>query len=284
MPNLDEVVDLQSFEQRLQVRARDLLGLLDTGDFAGAMQILAELSDARNTMLYQEVGRLTRGLHEAIKQFNIDIEKTASQQASEHGNGDALSEASGAHDRLDYVLELTETAANKTMDMVDACMPIAKDLSEQAQLLGQDWRQMADQQASMSELKDLGRTTETFLQQIEQGADQLQSNFTEILLAQGFQDITGQLIKRVNGLVNDVENSLINLVVVAGKVDRISGVNRDSLLNQDVAVQQQIAQEKAEQERQGNIKGHGPQVLKDEVVDTVSGQDDVDDLLSSLGF
>ena len=282
MSGLDEVTDLQSFEQTLQAQAQDLLVLLEKGDFAGAMQILATLSDARNTMLYQEVGRLTRGLHEAIKQFNIDVEKTAAIQASKHDNEDALSEVSNAHERLNYVLELTESAANKTMDMVDASMPVAEELGAQAKLLRQDWQQMADQQSSMSELKDLGRTTETFLQEIEKGAGQLQGNFTEILLAQGFQDITGQLIKRVNGLVNDVEKSLINLVVVAGKVDRITGVKREGEADDE---NPQLSAEQQEQKKdEANVKGHGPLVLEEEAVDVVSGQDDVDDLLSSLGF
>jgi chemotaxis protein CheZ len=270
-----EVTDLKSFELSLQEKAQELLGLLDIGDFAGAMQILAELSDARSTMLYKEVGRLTRGLHEAIKQFNIDVEKTA-EKASSHDRSDPLNEVSSAHDRLDYVLELTESAANKTMDMVEASFPIAEELGEQARLLRQDWKNMADQQSSMAELKDLGRTTEAFLLQIENGSGNLQSNFTEILLAQGFQDITGQLIKRVNGLVNDVEKSLITLVAVAGKVDRITGTKQD--------VEAQARQDSDSEKEQKNVKGHGPQVLKEEAAGVVTGQDDVDDLLSSLGF
>ena len=280
MSGLDEVTDLQTFEQTLQIKAQDLLEQLNKGDFAGAMQILAELSDARNTMLYNEVGRLTRGLHEAIKQFNIDVEKAAQIQATKHDDADTLSEVHNAHERLNYVLELTENAANKTMDMVDACMPIAGELGEQAGMLRQDWQKMADEQSSMSELKDLGRTTETFLQEIEKGSGQLQSNFTEILLAQGFQDITGQLITRVNTLVNDVEQSLINLVVVAGKVDRITGINRE----QDEHAEQAEVEEQTKAEEEANVKGHGPTVLKEEIADVVSGQDDVDDLLSSLGF
>ncbi len=275
-----EVTDLRSFELTLQEKAQELLGLLDVGDFAGAMRILAELSDARSTMLYQEVGRLTRGLHEAIKQFNSDVEKTA-EKASLPEERDALTEVSSAHDRLDYVLELTESAANKTMDMIEASMPIADELGEQARMLRQDWQNMADQQDSMSALKDLGRTTEAFLSEIETGAGNLQSNFTEILLAQGFQDITGQLIKRVNGLVNDVEKSLITLVAVAGKVDRISGIKHDSVSE---AGSPEAEYEQQQQQQQQNVKGHGPAVLKEEAAGVVTGQDDVDDLLSSLGF
>lgn len=275
MSGLDDSADLQNFEQMLQDRAQELVQLLNKGDFAGAMQILAQLSDARNTMLYTEVGRLTRGLHEAIKQFNMDVEATAAYQTS-HEDDEPHSEVSDANERLNYVLTLTENAANTTMDMVDASMPIAEELGEQARLLRQDWKQMADKESTLSELKDLGRTTEAFLQEIERGSDTLHKNFTEILLTQGFQDITGQLIKRVIGLVNDVESSLLNLVVVAGKVDRISGFKNEAATKDD--------KEQEKQADKGQVQGVGPQVLASEAEGAVAGQDEVDDLLSSLGF
>lgn len=276
MSGLDEPTDLQNFEQMLQARAEELLESLNRGDFAGAMQILAHLSDARNTMLYQEVGRLTRGLHEAIKQFNMDVEASTAYQSS---CDEQHSEVSDANERLNYVLTLTESAANTTMDMVDASLPIAEELGEQARLLREDWKQLADRESSMSELKDLGRTTESFLLEIERGSDTLHKNFTEILLTQGFQDITGQLIKRVIGLVNDVESSLLNLVLVAGKVDRITGVRRE---HADAAEASDAQQEQKNQS--SSNAGVGPQVLASEAEGSVAGQDEVDDLLSSLGF
>ncbi|WP_207062445.1 protein phosphatase CheZ [Motiliproteus sp. SC1-56] len=272
MAGLDDITDLQTFEQVLQDRARELIEFLDKGDFTSAMQILAELSEARSAMLYREVGRLTRGLHEALKEFNIDVEKSAAMQAT---SGGEASEVASANERLNYVLELTEKAANTTMDMVDASMPIAEELGEQARLLRDDWKRMADKESTLSELKDLGRSTESFLLQIESGSGALHKNFTDILLAQGFQDITGQLIKRVIGLVNEVESSLVKLVSVAGKVDRITGIKREAEL------------EARSQAKEGStdLKGHGPQVLKHETTsEVVAGQDDVDDLLSSLGF
>ncbi|MFT5721349.1 MAG: chemotaxis protein CheZ [Motiliproteus sp.] len=270
-----KVTDLKSFEVTLHEKAQDLIRLLDAGDLSGAMTVLAELSDARNSMLYTEVGRLTRGLHEAIKQFNLDVEKTAvnASWSEEHAGHNKVSSAQG---RLDYVLELTESAANKTMDMIEASMPVAAEMGEQAQLLRQDWKAMADQPSTLPQLKDLGRTTEAFLQEIERGSASLQHNFSEIFLAQGFQDITGQLIKRVNDLVQDVEKSLITLVAVAGKVDRIAGTTYEE--------HAQSAEDAAQKKEQQNIKGHGPLVLKEESADVVTGQDDVDDLLSSLGF
>ena len=274
MAGLEDISDLHNFEELLQEKAKELLACLDKGDFATAMQILAQLSEARNNMLYQEVGRLTRGLHEAIKEFNIDVENSTAFQAS--ADGEEISEVANANERLNYVLELTESAANTTMDMVDASMPVADEMGEQARMLRQDWKQMADTEGTLSQLKDLGRTTEAFLQGIETGSDTLNKNFTEILLAQGFQDITGQLIKRVIGLVNDVESNLVNLVAVAGKVDQISGNIQDENKAPVVKSDQQSEKEL--------VKGHGPQMHQDESPDVVADQDEVDDLLSSLGF
>lgn len=276
MAGLEEHTELHNFEEMLQSRAQELLMLLDKGDFTKAMGVLAELSEARNTMLYQEVGRLTRGLHEAIKEFNIDVENSTAFQVS--ASGDEVSEVANANERLSYVLELTETAANTTMDKVDSSMPIAEELGEQARLLREDWKSIADKQSTLAEVKDLGRTTESFLLEIEKGTDEIGKNLTEILLAQGFQDITGQLITRVIGLVNDVEDSLVKLVSVAGQVDKIRG--SDSL--SDLAEGTQLSEEQKQEEQL--VRGHGPQLNADKTEGVVAGQDEVDDLLSSLGF
>ncbi len=276
MAGLDEVTELElkNFEEMFQRQAQELLEQLDRGDFTNAMKVLAELSEARNTLLYQQVGRLTRGLHEAIKEFNIDVENSTAFQASQQEAED-LNEVANANERLGYVLELTENAANTTLDMVDKSMPIADELGEQARLLRQDWKAMGDADSTLAEVKDLGRTTEAFLQQIEDGTGTINKNMTEILLAQGFQDITGQLIKRVIGLMNDVESNLVNLVMVAGQVDRIRG-------NEPEGETQQSDEAKKQEEQL--VKGHGPQIKADEKSDVVAGQDEVDDLLSSLGF
>jgi chemotaxis protein CheZ len=159
-------------------------------------------------------------------------------------------------------------------------MPIAEELGVQSRLLKADWKSLADKEGSLTELKDLGRTTETFLQEIEKGSDTLHTNFTEILLAQGFQDITGQLIKRVINLVNEVESSLVQLVAVAGQVDRITGTKREEVPDTTKLSEEQ---QKLSEEKQ-QLKGHGPQVLAKEMDGVVTDQDEVDDLLSSLGF
>jgi chemotaxis protein CheZ len=105
------------------------------------------------------------------------------------------------------------------------------------------------------------------------GTEQLNKNLQDIVLEQGFQDLTGQVLKRVIGLINDVEKDLVSLVRIAGQVEEVAGladdVERDE---QDIALMQKRKTE-----------AEGPQINK-ERIDVVSGQDEVDDLLSSLGF
>lgn len=93
------------------------------------------------------------------------------------------------------------------------------------------------------------------------------------MLAQDYQDLTGQVIKRVTALVTEVESNLLKLVLMASQVDRFAGIEHDH---------QQLRAEKDEEKHP--TRGEGPQIHADKREDVVSGQDDVDDLLSSLGF
>ena len=92
---------------------------------------------------------------------------------------------------------------------------------------------------------------------------------TEILMAQDFQDLTGQVINKVTGLVKEVEASLVDLVFMASQVEAITGIVTKG-------VEKETAADK-------DMKGHGPQIDKAKE-DVMASQDDVDDLLSSLGF
>ena len=99
------------------------------------------------------------------------------------------------------------------------------------------------------------------------------NELNEILMAQGFQDLTGQVIKRVMTLIADVESNLLKLVVMAGQVDRAVGIEHST----------DDLRKKSNREKKSNV-GEGPQIHADKLEDVVSDQVDVDDLLSGLGF
>lgn len=110
-----------------------------------------------------------------------------------------------------------------------------------------------------------------FLQDSTQQSRQLQGQLTEIVLAQDFQDLTGQVIHKVAALVRDVETRLVQLVMMAGQVDKITGMTHE------------LDDNHKELTAGANIVAEGPQINKSSE-DVVASQDDVDDLLSSLGF
>ncbi|MFP8965893.1 protein phosphatase CheZ [Pokkaliibacter sp. CJK22405] len=262
----EEKVDLQGFEQTLLRGGEEIMGHLEQGDFSRAISVIHRLSEARNEALFHEVGRLTRALHESIKSFHSDFENNALVAGS-----DDVKNIQDASERLNYVIELTATAANKTMDMVDVSMPVAEKLGNQAELLRTDWEKLVKREMDAKAFKELYMRTSDFLKTVEDGSSSLHSHLTEILMAQGYQDLTGQLIRRVIAMVTEVEASLVNMVRMASQVDFISGITHD--------FEQQDQSKKEDQK----IKGEGPQ-LPGGNQDVVSGQDEVDDLLSSLGF
>lgn len=245
--------------RQLKEQALELVEQVNAGDYARAMNLINDLNEVRDQSLYCEVGRLTRSLHEALRNFQLQPQN-AEQQA-------ALSKMSDASDRLEYVVEMTSNAANRTMDLVEDAMPRASAMCEQARALREDWQRLRRREMDPDEFRDLYSRIDHYFETSTQDAERMYANFSEILLAQGFQDLTGQVIQKVTSLVREVEENLLSLVVMASHVDQLTGTVHD-------------IKEKEERPE----KGEGPQIRAAERSDVVSGQDDVDDLLSSLGF
>jgi len=181
-----------------------------------------------------------------------------------------------ATDRLSYVVEMTENAANRIMDLVEESAPLVNYVSYEAQSLTADWQRFMRRDMNAEQFRDLVKRIDQFLQRSMNDSSQLSQNLSEIMLAQDFQDLTGQVIKRVTRLITELESNLLNLVLMAGQVDRVAGIQHD----RDAM---RAEQEKKKQEKTPS-NGEGPQMHADTREDVVSGQDDVDDLLSSLGF
>lgn len=252
---------LMGFETDLQNQAASLKELVDSGNFSEALTVITALNETRDKSLFQEVGRLTRSLHEAIRNFQIDTVGANPQQSEE------LSKMGDASDRLTYVVEMTNKAANKTMDLVEESMPIASAMKNEANALKVDWERLRRREMKPEEFRELYKRIDSFFEDLSGQSDQVYNNLSNILLAQDFQDLTGQVIQKVTNLVKEVEENLVTLVRMAGKVDQITGTEHEF-----------------EQKEEDVSKGHGPQMNVEEREDVVSGQDDVDDLLSSLGF
>lgn len=249
--------------EELKALATSLLDNLDSGDYTQAMESIDKLSGSRDQCLYTEVGRLTRKLHQSIRDFQVDPHND--EQA------EALSKMTDASDRLGYVVEMTSEAANKTMDIVEEAMPKAAEFHTLASDIAEQWEGFKHKGYNVGEFKDLYDQVSEFLSHAQKHSEYNQGALQEILMAQGFQDLTGQVIQKVTSLVKDVEDHLLDLVVMASHVDQLAGVSHEFT-------------EEQKQEEDSSTQGHGPQLNHEQKDDVVSGQDDVDDLLSSLGF
>ncbi len=236
--------------------ARRLVAELEADNVAMANQTLSELtaSDSSPGDLFQEVGRLTRELHEAINGFVLD---TAMAEMVQVDMPDAT-------ERLQYVIETTETAAHQTLTAIEDALPVSERLKAKAEHLNQQWGKFLQREMKVDDFKALSGELSEFLQNTAEDSNELHNKMNDIMMAQGFQDITGQIIKKVIKLVEDVEGRLIHLVKLAG--------NAHTSKNDEQIRKQKMAQE------------DGPVVPGVTQSQVVSGQDDVDDLLSSLGF
>ncbi|WP_369601758.1 protein phosphatase CheZ [Hahella sp. SMD15-11] len=251
--------DTSEFEMQMSQQAEELLSHIQKGDFAAAVQVIGALNETRDKTLYREVGRLTRTLHDSIRNFHIDAGTKAQREE--------MSKIADASDRLAYVVDMTNKAANKTLDLVEAAMPIASELKNEAHDLRQEWERLRRKEMTPDEFRELYKRIDRFLADLEGKSDQVYGYLSDILMAQDFQDLTGQVIQKVTDLVRQVEDNLVKLVAMAGKVDKITGIRHEF-----------------EEKEKDDSEGHGPQIKAAEMDDVVSGQDDVDDLLSSLGF
>jgi chemotaxis protein CheZ len=172
---------------------------------------------------------------------------------------DAAEAIPDARDRLNYIVSKTSQAADRALNCVEIARPLQNDLSDKAAALTTRWDEWFDEPVEMPVAKELVVDTRAFLALAPTIAIQTNEQLIEIMMAQDFQDLTGQVIQRMMKLIEALEKELIQVLVEnmpdanAAPVDAI-----DDLKN-------------------------GPQIDQKKV-GVVASQDQVDDLLESLGF
>lgn len=234
-------------------QAKLLVTHLERGDQSAANELLADICIPNASELFARVGHLTRQLHTSLQEFRLDPRIPDL----------AIQEIPDARERLNYVISMTDKAANRTMDAVDAGLPLASQLSQQIMDILPAWDALMTRRIELNSFKELCHRLDRMIRQSEQDANQLRELLTEILMAQDFQDLTGQMIRRVITLVQEVESKLVEMLTVFGEPEQV--VEAPIEKNRDIAVE-------------------GPIINKEARTDVVQSQDDVDDLLSSLGF
>jgi len=237
-------------------KAREIINEVEAGNFDAADKLVDELSLSRDKSLFQELGKLTRQFHDALNSFRLD-----SRLAELAG-----SEIPDAKERLQHVINMTETSAHKTMGVIEDLLPLCEGLDKQGSDILELWQRFMKRDMEAQEFRELCKEIEKFLGEQHGGTVKIRGGLNDIMMAQDFQDITGQIISRVITLVSDLEVSLVKLIREGG------------------AIMEDAQRATGEKDDDARAKLDGPQVPGIDSDGAVSGQDEVDDLLSSLGF
>jgi chemotaxis protein CheZ len=233
--------------------ARALVSAIEAGDEAETQTQLTAITQIQQNNLFHEVGKLTRELHDALNNFNVDSRLVDLTQ----------NDMPDTRDRLNFVIETTEEAAHKTLTYIEETLPLASQLKQTADDIEQSWHRFRMREMNADEFRALSKEIEAYLPSVKSNTEQIHKNLSDMTLAQGFQDITGQVIRQVITLVEEVEGNLVRLV-------KIAGADQKEVKKDDVVVDP--------------IKAEGPQINAKDKENVVNDQDEVDDLLSSLGF
>lgn len=243
----------EQWSQTVLGQAKELVALLESGQHDEAKALLDTMRGDRDVTLFSEIGKLTRQLHEALISFQLDNKISAF----------AAHDIPDARERLNYVITMTEQAANRTMDGLERCMPLVTQLNHQASEFRGKMQKLLRKEMQPGEFRALCDDLVAHFGETEKQLGDVQHTLNDVILAQDYQDLTGQVIRRVISLVQEVEGSLVELVKMFGNMSELSTVK-------DAAAKPKSGVE-------------GPVVDKTRQ-DVVHGQDDVDALLSSLGF
>jgi chemotaxis protein CheZ len=168
---------------------------------------------------------------------------------------------------------MTEEAAEKTLNAVDRAQPIQEELNQGAVNLGKQWDSWLSSSLDETAVRSLVLDTHEFLASVPRHTDATNKELLEIMMAQDFQDLTGQVIKKLMDLVVDVEHQLLDVIVDSMYPEKEREEVRRRINEQ--ANCSSVAEE--------NSLLNGPQI-NPSASDAVSSQDQVDDLLDELGF
>lgn len=192
------------------------------------------------------IGHMTRTLHDSLRGLGLDklIEKAASDIPDARG-------------RLDYVARLSEQAARRVLDATDAAGPLQDAIETRSAELSAAWQALLAAPDG-ADWRALAARTVASLDEARVGAVATRAQLMDIMMAQDFQDLTGQVIGRITGIAQNLEKQLVQVLIDFAPAE-IRRELDNGLLN-------------------------GPQINPQGNAEVVADQGQVDDLLDSLGF
>jgi chemotaxis protein CheZ len=235
-----------------------LTDALRTEDESAFFAAVDHIVHMREPGMLQEVRQLTGDLQKALERFSVE---SRLQDIAENEIPDARA-------RLTHVINMTDSAAHRTLDLVEQSGPLAERTAQDAAALMETFEKFSGPGSaaqgsvlqSLDNLLPLMKSVEKFLPAARSNSELIRRNLADVLMAQGYQDLTGQIIRSVMKLVGELESALGSLARLSGDVVEHATMGDNPSAGQGPAV---------------------PGVDKDDIA---SGQTDVDALLSGLGM
>jgi chemotaxis protein CheZ len=197
--------------------------------------------------VFNRLGHLARQFHDGLRELGYD--KTLE---------DSVRQMPDARQRLAYIARMTEQAASRVLNATDIAKPLQDELLTRSETLAARWERLFASQLSVDEFKALAVDTRDFFRQSPEKVRATNAQLTEIMMAQDFQDLTGQVIRKVVDIVESLETQLLQVLIETLPVERRTEVP-SGLMN-------------------------GPVIDAVGRPDVVASQTQVDDLLERLGF
>lgn len=213
-----------------------------------AVSQAAELgSGSAAAPVFNRLGNMTRELHDTLRELGY-----------ERALEDAAKAIPDARQRLAYIVQMTEQAASRVLNATEIAKPIQDGLRDRSQVLAGRWDKVFANQLSPADFKALAADTHQFFHAVPDQVAATNAQLTEIMMAQDFQDLTGQVVRKIVELAQKLEQQLLGVLLEAAPPE-MRAEAPEGLLN-------------------------GPVVNGEGRTDIVHSQAQVDDLLESLGF
>lgn len=197
--------------------------------------------------VFNRIGVMTRQVHDTLRALGVESPLK-----------DAVMAIPDVRQRLNYITQMTEQAASRVLNATDIAKPLQDAVCGEAAVLGGKWDKLFSNELSVDEFKTLAGDTRAFIDRVSASSKATNAQLLEIMMAQDFQDLTGQVIKKVVDLAQTLESELLSVLLEVTPPER-RPPQAEGLMNGPV------------------IDANG----RDDVVTT---QHEVDDLLDSLGF
>ncbi len=148
------------------------------------------------------IGSLTRMLRDSLRELGLD-----------QAIAEAAEAIPDARDRLDYVVQMTAQAAERALNSVEASQPHQDAMEKGAKALTKRWDEWFENPIELADARELVTDTRQFLGDVPGHTSVTNAQLLDIMMAQDFQDLTGQVIKRMMDVIQEIERQLLMVLL-----------------------------------------------------------------------